>query len=204
MNVAQALQRIAAKFPTLAPELLAMNACLEGQSHGMNALPARVLAAGLEALVFAVGPYSRRLLLLDACIEVQQLDGRPSRDDFATAVGLWGVVLARAVQVYRAQVGAARITDAAAGDDAARASQIVATLCADLASITHEAERLRQVGGDRAREELRLQVAREAARAAKSRAAAAATPPRAATPPKRLTARQRVLRLQGIEETADA
>lgn len=105
MHIAQALLVVAERFPTLRPEATVMSTLLTDMPAGMGSLPASVLGAAFEALAFGAGPYSRRWLYLEAAI---LLGGHnPQSMDVACAVGVWGAVLGRATQVYRARASEA-------------------------------------------------------------------------------------------------
>jgi hypothetical protein len=145
MHLANALILVAENFVTLAPECRAMFALLDGQPGGLSALPASVLAAGLEALAFGSGLYQRRLVLVDACILLQGRGaGVPGREDFAAAVGVWGAALARAAQLYRGRAVDSSLPGRQ--DTAAPTAALLTTLTHELGVLTQEAERRRHLG----------------------------------------------------------
>lgn len=103
MHIAQALALVADRFNVLRPEAALMAQLLTDMPSGMGSLPASVLAAAFEALARGAGPYSRRWLYLEAAVLLGQKGHQPSADDFACAPGVWGAVLNRATQTFRAR-----------------------------------------------------------------------------------------------------
>ena len=171
MHISQALLFIAEKFPSLRPELTLMSALLVDMPSGMGSLPASVLGAAFEVLAFGSGPYSRRWLYLEAAI---LLGGHsPQSMDVACAVGVWGAVLARATQAYRARASEAPPPDGKP-DPARPLIALIEMLGREITVLVEESEAIRV---RRAHE--------EAVRKAKAAKRTAARPTPKAAPAKR-------------------
>jgi hypothetical protein len=108
-TISQALPALATNpdFRALVVELSTIHRMIADHSAGMGDMPTNVLTAACE--VVATAPRRKRLPTHDSrrrgyaevAIALYELNYRPEPTDLTVALGVWGVVLGRAIQVYR-------------------------------------------------------------------------------------------------------
>jgi len=144
-NIHTALPALATRFPALASDFRTTHHILLAAGQGLVELPTQVLTAayamiGLAPMATArekglAGDPTRRLLMLNVSQTLESECHRMEPDDIATAVGVWGTLVARGAAMYRGF-----LTDPALRQRAAAYAAFVTQAGLDLAILLQATE----------------------------------------------------------------
>lgn len=144
-NIHTALPALAKRFPVVGSDFRITHEILLAAGQGLVELPTRVLTASYAMIGIApmstarekalAGDPTRRLMLLNISATLESENHRAQPEDVATAVGVWGTLVARGAAMYRGYA-----TDPALRPRAVAYAAFVTQAGLDLAILIQEAE----------------------------------------------------------------